>query len=193
GGGLARIMTGRPDHTVARGRAPATGARTLGACPSNRRKRGGEGASESGKRSDDRGGVAWATPHEGGASTPLTAVPSPPWPEHYSDRLLEGAPPRAVGEEVAYARVEALGHRLLVGGLREAPPLDRMGEKGRLDEHARHVGADEHVEGPALHPEIGDPGIARPQPPHERALHGAGERHRFVHLPHLDEVAQDVA
>jgi len=32
-----------------------------------------EPGSESGKRSADRGGVAKATPHEGGASTPLAA------------------------------------------------------------------------------------------------------------------------
>src|SRR2546425_10547466 len=35
-----------------------------------------EWASESGRRSDDRGGVAKATPHEGGASTPLAAPQS---------------------------------------------------------------------------------------------------------------------
>jgi hypothetical protein len=32
-----------------------------------------EPGSESGKRSDDRGGVPEGTPHEGGASTPLAA------------------------------------------------------------------------------------------------------------------------
>src|SRR5689334_1325372 len=114
--------------------------------------------------------------------------PTPP-PGTRSERSR----PSRVGEEARDPGLDALGDRLPVVRRRQPSSLAGMGQERRLDEHARHVGADQHVERTALHAQVGHVRIARREPADEPVLHGGRERDRLVHLPDLHEVAQDVA